>query len=345
MKLGDDVLRNLIELEKQNIDFMLELINSNKVLSLSLINTFLSTIELSSDVSDMTFFNNMLLELHVSIEDNKKMQIELEELRSKLDILLSEVVDKAKTSKKQTISNDRLCDMLEELKSKQLEIQALELKLNSYTPKLLNKINKNIYRIKNPELVKSKITKIVDSSKVTTPKTMSNIDKKPESNEVQSTQAVEKKKETTHLSEEISEKKIETSAKKIETVDSTTKEEVKDNSEKVPERESLVISEISGKVKFPFTHEEVDINEFKYPVPSRFREGYRLSKEKENESGLLSIFVGLKLSLKSDLHPAIIRACRNFDDLDTYLYYASSGMANLYPNFKIEFKSFPYKNY
>ena len=121
MKLGDDVLRNLIELEKQNIDFMLELINSNKVLSLSLINTFLSTIELSFDVSDMTFFNSMLLELHVSIEDNKKMQLELEELSLKLDALLSEVVDKTKTSKKQTISNDRLCEMLEELKSKQLE--------------------------------------------------------------------------------------------------------------------------------------------------------------------------------------------------------------------------------
>ncbi len=337
MKLGDDVLRNLIELEKQNIDFMLELINSNKVLSLSLINTFLSTIELSFDVSDMTFFNNMLLELHVSIEDNKEMQLELEELSSKLDTLLSEVVDKTKTSKKQTISNDRLCEMLEELKSKQLEIQALELKLNSYTPKLLNKINKNIYRFRNPELVKNKITKIVETSKIEMPKT----DVKPESSEVQSTPVKEIKTETVSPDETASEKKI-------ETVNGSTKEEIKEEeikSEKSKERESLVISEISGEVRFPFTHEVVDINEFKYPVPSRFREGYRLSKERENESGLLSIFVGLKLSMKSDLHPAIIRACRNFDDLDTYLYYASSGMANLFPNFKIEFKSFPYKKY
>ena len=123
------------------------------------------------------------------------------------------------------------------------------------------------------------------------------------------------------------------------------KKELSENQDNPYEMDSLIISEITGEVILPFTHTVVDINEFKNPVSSRFREGYRLSREREHEGVLMSISIGLKLCFKSDIHPAIIRACRDFDDLDTYLFYLGNNQADYYPNFRILYKSYPMNNY
>ena len=82
MEIKSEVLHNLIDAEVENIDFLLNLINSNKDLSLSLINTFISTIEFHSTSEDLEFFNKMLLELQVSINDNSRIESELAKIKA-----------------------------------------------------------------------------------------------------------------------------------------------------------------------------------------------------------------------------------------------------------------------
>ena len=132
MELENRVIRNLISSELEKINFLLDLINSNKTLSLSLINTFISSFEFKNSQSDMEEFNKMLLELQLILNDNNKAEQKLIELKSSFKNL------EKKLNKKSLVNS------LNKLRSKQTEIFNIELKLYSYTPKLLNKVNKNI---------------------------------------------------------------------------------------------------------------------------------------------------------------------------------------------------------
>ena len=414
MEIKSEVLHNLIDAEVENIDFLLNLINSNKDLSLSLINTFISTIEFHSTSEDLEFFNKMLLELQVSINDNSRIESELAEIKALFEKMSSR------------LDKSTLITALDAIKEKQAEVHQIELKLFSFTPKLLNKVNQNILNIKHKDLrdeIKRVMPKNVtdienvasNNSDVVVKEAVSNIavDNSKDAvteNIEEITQEEPVPSEVTNVTEDTSEdkvileettstdvpqnKSIETSndmsqiAEKIEseiiaesTINSeftipepdeitapveiiedskldeekqqtaevmtvnVPKKELSENQDNPYEMDSLIISEITGEVILPFTHTVVDINEFKNPVSSRFREGYRLSREREHEGVLMSISIGLKLCFKSDIHPAIIRACRDFDDLDTYLFYLGNNQADYYPNFKILYKSYPMNNY
>lgn len=414
MEIKSEVLHNLINAEVENIDFLLNLINSNKDLSLSLINTFISTIEFHSTSEDLEFFNKMLLELQVSINDNSRIESELAEIKALFEKMSSR------------LDKSTLITALDAIKEKQAEVHQIELKLFSFTPKLLNKVNQNILNIKHKDLrdeIKRVMPKNVtdienvasNNSDVVVKEAVSNIavDNSKDAvteNIEEITQEEPVPSEVTNVTEDTSEdevipeettstdvpqnKSIETSndmsqiAEKIEseiiaesTINSeftipepdeitapveiiedskldeekqqtaevmtvnVPKKELSENQDNPYEMDSLIISEITGEVILPFTHTVVDINEFKNPVSSRFREGYRLSREREHEGVLMSISIGLKLCFKSDIHPAIIRACRDFDDLDTYLFYLGNNQADYYPNFKILYKSYPMNNY
>lgn len=419
MEIKSEVLHNLIDSEVENIDFLLDLINSNKDLSLSLINTFISTIEFHSTSEDLEFFNKMLLELQVSINDNSRMESELEEIKALFEKMTSR------------LDKETLITALEAIKEKQAEIHQTELKLFSFTPKLLNKVNQNILNIKHKDLrdeikrvmpknvtdiekvpstsaesvVKEAVSSIADSASqnVVTENIEENsqevdndITKENNPNEVpisgedtttdevlaienatpvedvpqeddststiDMSQIEEKIKAESNINSEFSIPEPDEITAPIEVIDDEKLDEEKQQTAEVvtvsvpkPEQngnqntpyemDSLIISEITGEVILPFTHTVVDINEFKNPMSSRFREGYRLSREREHEGILMSISIGLKLCFKSDIHPAIIRACRDFDDLDTYLFYLGNNQAEYYPNFKILYKSYPMKNY
>ncbi len=414
MEIKSEVLHNLIDAEVENIDFLLNLINSNKDLSLSLINTFISTIEFHSTSEDLEFFNKMLLELQVSINDNSRIESELAEIKALFEKMSSR------------LDKSTLITALDAIKEKQAEVHQIELKLFSFTPKLLNKVNQNILNIKHKDLrdeikrimpknvtdienvvsnnsdvvVKEAVSNIaVDNSKdaVTenieeitqeepVPSEVTNVTEDtsedkviPEgttSTDVPQNESIETSNDMSQIEEKIESEIIAESTinseftipepdeitapveiiedskldeEKQQTAEVMTvnvpKKELSENQDNPYEMDSLIISEITGEVILPFTHTVVDINEFKNPVSSRFREGYRLSREREHEGVLMSISIGLKLCFKSDIHPAIIRACRDFDDLDTYLFYLGNNQADYYPNFRILYKSYPMNNY
>ena len=410
MELKSETLHNLIDAEIKNIDFLLNLVNANKTLSLSLINTFVSTINLNNTSSDIEFYNKMLLELQLSLADNIALQKDLAEIKAQFEKITSR------------LDKNTLVNALDSFREKQSEVYDIELKLHSYTPKLLNKINHNIINHKSKEL-RDEIEKVLPHSaeeaisrEAVSPvqSEQSELNIKPiepttdtsteevvqeeiketfssDANNEDGTIDVENNNsESTETSEEIENNSVSVSAEtpvngaivediheNIENVTENTPE-VKDidstgdkddtreitnvvNTQQVNEevqkaegtntnddyasKDSLIISEITGEVTLPFSHTVVDINEFKNPISSRFREGYKLSRERENENVLISISIGLKLCFKSEIHPAIIRACRDFDDLDTYLFYLDNNQAEYYPNFKILYKTYPVKNY
>ncbi len=128
---------------------------------------------------------------------------------------------------------------------------------------------------------------------------------------------------------------------------------------------SLIISERDGLVYLPFRVEDLKIeylsksskysgiidlinNEYIYPiskyknsVTSRFREAYGLMVNKEKESKITALELGLELAFNYSLHPAVISACRNINELDDYLDALEKKDLSLFKGFNVEFESLP----
>lgn len=126
---------------------------------------------------------------------------------------------------------------------------------------------------------------------------------------------------------------------------------------------TLVISEEDGKVYLPYTKEHVknevlqnrgtkisDVIEEKYILPiekyknsmrARFREGYNLMYKKEGKSKKSAILLGIELMFETNLHPAIISACKNLEELDIYLDCLEDNELEKFSCFKIIYKSLP----
>ena len=125
---------------------------------------------------------------------------------------------------------------------------------------------------------------------------------------------------------------------------------------------TLLVSEKTGKVILPYDHESlneilqdksngynnideiisdmytVPIKKYKNPFISRFKEGYKLIREREQGSIREGIDLGVELMFNYNLHPAIISACNNLDELDMYLDYLDSGKTSSFKCFKIIFE-------
>ena len=126
---------------------------------------------------------------------------------------------------------------------------------------------------------------------------------------------------------------------------------------------TLVISEEDGKVYLPYSKEEIknevlqnkgtkisDLIEEKYICPldkyknairARFREGYNLMYKKEGKSRRSAILLGIELMFETNLHPAIIAACKNLEELDIYLDCLEDNELEKFSCFKIIYKSLP----
>lgn len=134
----------------------------------------------------------------------------------------------------------------------------------------------------------------------------------------------------------------------------------KNNDVSYPEN-TLIISEISKTVLLPYKKSELDnlkdvsvnkndlirkkyvvpIEKYKSPVLSRFREAFKLMRNIEKKSIIEAIDLGIELSLNSKLHPAIISACRNLNELDIYLDYLDNNQTDKFNCFSIKFEIAP----
>ena len=126
---------------------------------------------------------------------------------------------------------------------------------------------------------------------------------------------------------------------------------------------TLVISEEDGKVYLPYTKDEIkkdvsqnkgtkisEIIENKYILPldkyknsirARFREGYNLMYHREGKSKRSAIMLGIEFMFETNLHPAIISACKNLEELDIYLDCLDDNELEKFSCFKIIYKSLP----
>lgn len=128
---------------------------------------------------------------------------------------------------------------------------------------------------------------------------------------------------------------------------------------------TLIISETKGYIFLPYSIDELNetlkkypekyssieniieenytlsFNLFKNPAIARFREAYKLMRDKENASIRSAFDLGMELLFNYNLHPAIIAACRNLDELDIYLDYLENNEIDKFDCFKIIFDIAP----
>ena len=138
-------------------------------------------------------------------------------------------------------------------------------------------------------------------------------------------------------------------------------EKVIENS--LEDNKTLVISEEDGKVYLPYTKEDIKkdvlqnkgtkisevidqnyvlpLEKYKNSMRARFREGYNLMYYREKKSKRSAIMLGIELMFESNLHPAIISACKTLEELDIYLDCLEDNELEKFSCFKIIYKSLP----
>lgn len=129
------------------------------------------------------------------------------------------------------------------------------------------------------------------------------------------------------------------------------------------DNKTLIISEEDGKVYLPYTKDEVKedmvqnkgkkiselieenyilpLDKFKNSMRARFREGYNLMYKREGKSRRSAFMLGIELMFETNLHPAIISACKNLEELDIYLDCLEDNELEKFSCFKIIYKSLP----
>ena len=153
---------------------------------------------------------------------------------------------------------------------------------------------------------------------------------------------------------------------KAETVSQNTKSNSSAVAEPISIQENtLIISEKTKKVFLPYSFSSLEtlfknnpskyscvediirkdftmpLDLFKIPSVSRFRESFKLMRDKENKSFKESFDLAIELFFNYNLHPAIISACRNLDELDIYLDYLSDNETHKFNCFNIVFEVAP----
>ena len=139
-------------------------------------------------------------------------------------------------------------------------------------------------------------------------------------------------------------------------------------SEPVKEKEyienTLLISQETGKVILPYSLDNIyeflknndsyisvdDVIDKIYTRPlkyynnqplARFKEAYKLIKNRENGSKKQALDLALELTFNNNLHPAIITACKSLDELDIYLSCLEYNELDDFHFFKVQFKVTP----
>lgn len=125
---------------------------------------------------------------------------------------------------------------------------------------------------------------------------------------------------------------------------------------------TLIISENQKKVILPYEIEKVKnillknnqkyhsvedvinklytrpISYYKFSSISRFKEAFKLVKEREKGSTFKALGLAFELLGNYNLHPAIISACKNMDELDIYLACLDDNTLNDFHFFDIKYE-------
>lgn len=141
-----------------------------------------------------------------------------------------------------------------------------------------------------------------------------------------------------------------------------SKEDLDNIVENVSLENTLLISEIDDKVVLPYTLKELneklsknpgeyktisDVIDKVYTKPlkyyrnssiARFKEAFKLIREREKGSFLQALDLAFELFSNYNLHPAIISACKNLNELDVYLSCLEYNELNDFHFFKTIFK-------
>lgn len=113
-----------------------------------------------------------------------------------------------------------------------------------------------------------------------------------------------------------------------------TIQELQELLEKYPKRYSSLQDVVDKEYTVP-------IEIYKNPSLSRFKEAFTLMKDREKRSLKDSFDLGLEVLFNSNLHPAIISACKSLAELDRYLDRLENDQAHTYDCFKIIFDMAP----
>ena len=138
-----------------------------------------------------------------------------------------------------------------------------------------------------------------------------------------------------------------------------------DNNHGLQDNGTLLISEIQNKVVLPYSADEVleiynnnldkfnsieeviekyyirDLSEFKYQFSARFKEAMNLIVKKEKMSHIEGLNLATELLGKKYLHPAIISACKNLDELNVYLDCLDKNELDDFKIFNIKYELYP----
>lgn len=141
----------------------------------------------------------------------------------------------------------------------------------------------------------------------------------------------------------------------------SSSEEHIENSQTFLSENTLVISETEKKVIFPYKKEKIEeilqnnrryhspeevinkfytkpINYYKFSSLARFKEAYKLVKEKEKGSRFKALALAFELLGNYSLHPAIITACKSIDELDIYLACLDENSLDDFKFFNIKYE-------
>lgn len=88
----------------------------------------------------------------------------------------------------------------------------------------------------------------------------------------------------------------------------------------------------------------IPISYYRFPSISRFREAYKLVTEREHESRVKALSLASELFMNYNLHPAIITACENIDQLDIYLACLEDNTLEDFKFFNIKYEIAPALN-
>ncbi len=134
---------------------------------------------------------------------------------------------------------------------------------------------------------------------------------------------------------------------------------------KIENNDTLLISEIQDKVVLPYTSneieellnceesnfkspEEVIINKYTKPLSyykfqflSRYNETINLISKSDESKSLYTLTLPVEMMFKRYLHPAIISACRNLDELNVYLDCLEKNELDDFKIFNIKYEIHP----
>lgn len=141
--------------------------------------------------------------------------------------------------------------------------------------------------------------------------------------------------------------------------------DVDNNDFKLKDNGVLLISEIQNKVILPYTTNEIidifnnnvgkykstneiiekiytkELSYYKYQFSARFKEAMNLMVKKEKMSYIEGLNLATELLGKKYLHPAIIAACKNLNELNVYLDCLDKNELDDFKIFEIKYELYP----